>query len=217
MWRMLCPLVLVLLAASTAAAAKTDIVAKELPKLHIIKAAAELPQAVDLAVKAGATEEEVGKSLRKMKEDKAGADAAVEVAKQFRKQADERTDDRGLSDVVHACLATGKRGTDLVACVHDDWEKKPKVKKEGQGEPSEAGKPEDKGKPDEAGKPDDKGKPDEAGKPDGEGKPGDVAKPEGKGQPEDKGEAEDKGKGKPEDKGKAEDKGKGKQEGKGGH
>ncbi|MCK9462967.1 MAG: hypothetical protein M0R80_25375 [Proteobacteria bacterium] len=207
MWRAVCPLLIVFLAASPAGAAKTDIVVKDTLKLTVLKATAELPQEVEGAVRAGATEEEIGKSLRKMKEDKAEPEAAVEVARHFRKQAQERTRDHGLSDVVHACLAQGKRGTELVACVHEDWEKKPKVRKGGEGKPDEAGKPDDKGKPDEAGKPDDKGKPDEAGKPDDKGKPDEAGKPDDKGKIEDKGQPE--GKGQPG--------GKGKQEGKGGH
>ena len=187
MWRAVCPLLIVFLAASPAGAAKTDVVVKDTLKLTVLKAAAELPQEVEGAVRAGATEKEIGKSLRKMKEEKAEPEAAVEVAKHFRKQAQERTRDHGLSDVVHACLAQGKRGTELVACVHEDWEKKPKVKKDGEGKPDEAGKPDDKGKPDEAGKPDDKGKVEDKGKPEGKGKVEDKGKPESKGKQKGKG------------------------------
>jgi hypothetical protein len=178
MKRAACFIVFVCLAALPAAAGAAKAEAKAAVKLEALKPFADLPQAVDIALKAGASEEEMGKTLRKLKEDKVDGEAAVEVAKHFKKQADDGNSDKGLSDVVHACLAQGKKGTELVACVQADWDK---VKKDDKGKPGVSGKP------DEAGKPDDKGKPDEAGKPDDKGKPGDVGKPGDKGKPDGKG------------------------------
>jgi hypothetical protein len=193
--------------AATAAKAEVKADAKIVLMLPALKALADLPQKVNLAVMAGASEEELGKTLKKMKEDKVEGEAAVEVADHFKKQAEDGSSDKGLSDVVHECLAQGKKGTELVACVHTDWGKKPKVKK------GDEGKNLDEGKPDDKGQPEDKGKVEDKGKPEGKGKVEDKGKPEDKGKVEDKGKSE--GKGKVEDKGKPE--GKGKLEGKGGH
>jgi hypothetical protein len=164
MWKILGPLAIVLVVTSPAAATRTTVMAKTAPKLALLKAAAELPLAVDVAVKAGASEVEVGRSLRGMKERKVEGEAALEVAKHFKKQADDGNSDRGLSGVVHECIVQGKRGTELVACVREGWDKKPKVKMEGKGEPGEVGKPDDKGPPEDKGKAEDKGKPGDKGK-----------------------------------------------------
>lgn len=203
-------------------------------RLKALEALADLPRGVDEAVKAGATEDEIGKALGRMKKDKVGGEAAAEVAKHFRKQAEDDTDDHGLSDVVHKCLADGKRGTELVACVHEDWEKKPKKKKEHHGGPPGHGGPGGEvgpadapgaehhgqhGKPDDGVKSDDekpgdandgehKGKPDKAEGHGDEGKPDKMDKHEDKGKPDKAGEHGDNDK-------KSDDKSK--KKGKGGH
>jgi hypothetical protein len=177
MKKTICFLFLVVWAALPAAASAAKAEARVSANVKLLVSLGSLPHEVDLAVRAGASEEEIGRTLKKMKEDKVEGEAAVEVARHFRRQAEERTSDKGLSDVVHACLAQGKRGTELVACVHDDWDKKPKVKKGEEGKPDEAGKAEDKGKIEDKGK--DKGKL--------EGKAEDKDKDKGKDKPEDKG------------------------------
>ncbi len=190
------------LAAATQAQAQTEATATATVEVTIdvedLMAASELPATVQEAVKVGTTEEEVGKAVAAMKKNKVKGKHAKEVAMHFKKQADDGLSDKGMSEVVHACLEQGMRGQELVACMKTDWDKKPHVKKGEEGKPAEAGMPEDKGKPAEAGKPEDKGKPAEAGKPEDKGKPAEAGKGEGKGKTIDAGkvEVDVKGKGK---------------------
>jgi hypothetical protein len=185
-------------------------------ELDDILGLAELPGHVNEAIESGSDEKEIVTAIEVMKQKKVRGKAAVAVAKTFKKTADEDLSDKGMSGVVHGCLESGKKGTDLVDCFKSEWEKKPpkeKGKPEHAGPPDGKGKPEGKGKPDDKGKPEDKGKPDDKGKPEGKGKPEDKGKQAGAGKGGGKGKPDDKGKpagaGKGGGKGKPDDKGKG--------
>jgi hypothetical protein len=189
--------------------------------LDDLLALTELPRDMDAAIKAGSSEEELDKTIKNLKEKKVEGKAASDIAKHFKKQAEERNSDQGLSDVVHGCMELGMKGTKLVACVHKDWNKKPKVKKDDQGKPEDKGKAELQGRvePEMRGNTEDKGKPEGKGQPEAkaQGKPEGKGQPEAKaqGKPEGKGQPEAKAQGKPEGKGQPEAKAQGKPEGKG--
>jgi hypothetical protein len=179
-----------------------------------IIAMSELPEHVDTAVKSGSDDEEISKAVKALKKKKVKGKAAVAITGKFKKHAEEGKSGKGMSGAVHGCLDSGHKGTDLVACFKDEWDKKP-AKEEDEGKHKGREKHEDKGKHKEAKegkghgkKPDkeDKGKHKEAKEGKGHGKKPDK---EDKGGGKGKGaKKEKKGKGADRDEAKGASKGK---------